>query len=54
MVATIFALLEFGVRWRATWTAEASNRAMVFSYRKPREASFPDGSLACDMDSAGE
>lgn len=54
MVVSFFLLLEFGVQWKATWTAAALNRTMVFSYRGSRQPNLPDSSLACEMDAAGE
>jgi NNP family nitrate/nitrite transporter-like MFS transporter len=54
MVASVLVLLEFGVQWRSNWTDAALSRTMVFSYRRPRNASLPDGSLACEMEGTGE
>lgn len=36
LVASVFALLEFGVRWTAEWTPAALSRTEVFRYRKSR------------------
>jgi len=54
MVASVLVLLEFGVQWRSTWPEAALSRTMVFSYRRSRSASLPDGALACEMEGAGE
>ncbi|HEV2484751.1 MAG TPA: nitrate/nitrite transporter [Terracidiphilus sp.] len=54
IVASVLLLLEFGVKWASQWTPEAMDRTRVFRYRGSREASLPDGSLACEMDAAGE
>jgi MFS transporter, NNP family, nitrate/nitrite transporter len=54
MLASVFLLLEFGVRWKSTWAAAALDRTMVFSYRGSRRAVNPETSLACEMDSAGD
>ncbi len=54
IVVSFLLLLEFGVQWKSTWTAAALNRTMVFSYRGARHGSLPDGSLAHEMDVAGE
>ena len=51
---SVLVLLEFGVHWRSTWTAEAVNRTMVFQYRGARQPRLADGTLACEMDVAGE
>lgn len=32
-------LLEFGVRWKRSWTANAIMRAQIFSYREPKSIS---------------
>jgi NNP family nitrate/nitrite transporter-like MFS transporter len=50
MVASLLTLLEFGVRWRTTWTAAALNQSKVFGYRTFRDAGRTDGSMARGMD----
>ena len=54
MLGSFLLLLEFGVQWKTTWTESALNRTMVFSYRNPRQASFPNGPLPCKLDGAEE
>jgi hypothetical protein len=47
-------LLEFGVRWKSTWTAAALSRAQIFSYRKTHQPKIPEAVLAYDTESAGD
>ena len=54
MLASVLLLLEFGVRWKSSWTAAALDRTRVFSYRGSRRASIPETALAYDTDSAGD
>lgn len=49
-----FLLLEFGVRWRSTWTLAALDRTMVFSYRTPRRKAAEEGPLTGEMQPAEE
>ena len=52
--AAVVLLLEFGVKWQATWTPAALDRTRVFSYRSSRKASIPESSLAREIDAVGE
>jgi NNP family nitrate/nitrite transporter-like MFS transporter len=54
MVASVLLLLEFGVRWKTSWTPAALDRTKVFSYRGSRRAGIPETALAYDTDSAGD
>ena len=54
MVASVLLLLEFGVRWKTSWTPAALDRTKVFSYRGSRQAGIPEAALAYDSESAGD
>lgn len=54
MVGTVLLLLEFGVRWKSSWTPAVVDRTRVFSYRGSRRASIPEAGLAFDVDHAGD
>lgn len=47
-------LLEFGVRWSATWTADALRQTKVFRYRNSRRKPEQDAPLAGDLQPAEE
>ncbi len=47
-------LLEFGVRWTASWRPEALTRTATFNYRPKRASGSPDVILACEVETASE
>ena len=54
MAASVLLLLEFGVRWKSSWTPAALDRTRIFSYRGSRRASIPEPALACEMEGVGD
>ncbi len=47
-------LLEFGVKWRSTWTPDALRQTMVFGYRTPRSKRAQDNTMPGDLQPAEE
>jgi len=54
MAATVFALLEFGVRWSLTWSKAALSRTQIFSYRGPRRPKLAESGLVYEGDAVGD
>jgi NNP family nitrate/nitrite transporter-like MFS transporter len=46
LALSAFLLLEFGMRWSATWSHDATSRAKIFRYRGARVASKPATAVA--------
>ncbi len=52
--AAVLVLLEFGVKWRSTWTPDALSRTKIFNYRVSPEPALPQVAIAYEADSAAE
>lgn len=51
---SVFVLLEFGVQWQSSWSAEALQHTRIFAYRKTNARSMPQGPLVNEAEAIGD